>query len=418
MRRLFFIVLIALLAGVGVIALIETEPGYVLIAFSSYTIETSVWVALIVLSIFTIAAYFSLRLIRKLLTGQSSLVGWLGNRKSNKAARQTTLGLISYIEGNWLKSRRQLIRGAKGNDAPLVNYLTAARASYQLNDMDKMREYLGNAEESEAQAGIAVELTQAEMKLDNGQYEQALATLVRAKRNAGKHPHVLGLLHKAYLGLEDWSNLIALLPELRKHKILPAESLRDIEKGAYLKLLQNSNDGNEATTATALQSQWQQLPADLRKDPEIGKAYVKLLMAVGAVAEAEKVILRFVKKDWDTGLVRLYGLLESGNTGRQLTQAESWLAANERDAELLLCLGRLAARDSLWGKARDYFEASYRLEHRSETCAELGRLLYGLGEERAGAAYFREGLLQREGTLPALPMPDKAVARSHRLSRD
>lgn len=418
MRRLFFIVLIALLAGVGLIALIETEPGYVLIAFNNYTVETSVWVALFVLLIFTVAAYFSLRLIRKLFSGQSSLVGWLGSRKSNKAARQTTLGLISYIEGNWLKSRRQLILGAKGNEAPLLNYLTAARASYQLNDMDKMREYLGNAEDSEAQAGIAVELTQAEMKLDNGQYEQALATLVRAKRNAGKHPHVLKLLHKAYLGLEDWPNLIALMPELRKHKILPADRLRDMEESAYLKLLQNSSVANDAASAGALQTQWQQLPADLRKDSKMCKAYINLLIKVGAKAEAEKVILHTIKKEWDSSLVRLYGMLESGNSVRQLTQAESWLAANERDTELLLCLGRLAARDSLWGKARDYFEASYRLEHRSETCAELGRLLYGLGEERAGAAYFREGLLAREAALPALPMPDQAVARAHRLARD
>jgi len=417
MRRLFFIVLIVLLASVGLIALIETEPGYVLIAFNSWTVETSVWVALIVLLLFTVAAYVLLRLIRKLISGQNSLVGWLGNRKSNKAARQTTLGLISYIEGNWLKSRRQLIRGAKGNDAPLLNYLTAARASYQLNDMDKMREYLGNAEDSEAQAGIAVELTQAEMKLDTGQFEQALATLVRAKRNAGKHPYVLDLMRKAYLGLQDWASLVVLMPEMKKHKILPADDLLELEKTAYLKLLESSGASGDQGSATTLQAQWQKLPLDLRKDTEMGKAYVSLLMGQGATAEAEKEILRFVKKQWNSGFVRLYGLLESSNTGRQLTQAESWLAANERDAELLLCLGRLSARDSLWGKARDYFEASYRLEHRAETCAELGRLLYGLGEERAGAAYFREGLLLSVSALPELPMPDKAVARPHLLAR-
>ena len=85
-------------------------------------------------------------------------------------------------------------------------------------------------------------------------------------------------------------------------------------------------------------------------------------------------------------------------------------------AQLFLCLGRLSARDKLWGKSRDYFEASYRLERSAEICAELGRLLYGMGEEKVGAAYFREGLLLRESALPSLPMPEKAIPRSHRLA--
>jgi len=417
MRKVFILALIALLAGVGLVAMIETDPGYVLIAYGNYTLESSLWVALVLLLLFTVLVYLSLRLIRKLFSGQNSLVSWLGNRRSRQAAKQTTLGLISYIEGNWTKSRRQLIRGAKNNDGPLLNYLTAARASYQLNDLDKMREYLGAAEASEAQAGIAVELTQAEMKLHAKQYEQALATLVRARANAGKHPHVLNLMRQAYLGLKDWQNLADLLPEMRKYKILPDNELQELENTVYFQLLETSVADGEESSVASLHTQWQKLPAALRKDTRMGHSYVKLLVEQGAFAAAEKVILRFLKKDWDSGLVRLYGLLESANSAGQLSQAESWLSTNDRDAQLFLCLGRLAARDSLWGKARDYFEASYRLERSAEICAELGRLLYGLGEEKVGAAYFREGLLMREQALPSLPMPDKAVSRSRRMSR-
>ena len=52
-----------------------------------------------------------------------------------------------------------------------------------------------------------------------------------------------------------------------------------------------------------------------------------------------------------------------------------------------------SARDKLWGKARDYFESSYRVQRSPEICAELGRLLSGLGEPKVAAAYYREGLL-------------------------
>ena len=335
MRKIFVLVLIALLAGVAVVALIETDPGYVLVAYGNYTLESSVWVGLLLLLLFTGLAYVSLRLIRKLLSGQSSLVSWMGSRRSRQAARQTTQGLISFIEGNWLKSRRQLLRGVKGNDAPLLNYLTAARASYRLNDLDKMREYLGAAEDSEAQAGIAIELTQAEMKLHAGQYEQALATLVRARRNAGKHPYVLDLLRQAYLGLNDWSNLADLLPELKKHKVLSNEKILNLERTIYSRLLRESASVSSANAVEGLSGQWQKTPAHLRKDGGLGQTYVSLLIEHGGSDAAGKVILRFLKKEWDSKFVRLYGLLDGSSPAKQLTQAESWLAANTAWVRLL-----------------------------------------------------------------------------------
>ncbi|MCK5885606.1 MAG: heme biosynthesis protein HemY, partial [Alcanivorax sp.] len=140
--------------------------------------------------------------------------------------------------------------------------------------------------------------------------------------------------------------------------------------------------------------------------------YVRMLGELGDPALAEKTILRALKHQWDSKLVRQYGLVESDNVSRQLTRAESWLADHNEDPQLLLCLGRLSARDKLWGKARDYFESSYRLERSGETCAELGRLLTDLGEPKVAAAYFREGLLLREGELPQLPMPEKVVPHS------
>ena len=110
-------------------------------------------------------------------------------------------------------------------------------------------------------------------------------------------------------------------------------------------------------------------------------------------------------------------LIGGDNASGRLAQAERWLPEHPEDAQLLLCLGRLCLRDKLWGKARDYFESSYRAEPGAEVCAELGRLLLGLGEPKVAAAYYREGLTAREPDLPELPMPDKVVADHHLLER-
>ncbi len=407
MRRLFILALIALLLGVGVVAVIETDPGYVLVAYGNYTVETSLWVGLVLFAIFTLIIYLVVRLFRRLLAGQNSLSSWLGGRRSRAASRLTTRGLISFIEGNWTRARRQLLRGARSSEAPLINYLMAARASYRLNEPDKMREYLGAAEEAEADAGIAVELTQAEVKLHAGQYEQALATLVRARRNAGRHPYVLDLLHRAYYGLKDWGQLAELLPELRKYKVLSEPELAALEREVYTRML-DSQAGSGDEGGVSLAEAWKKIPGHLKQDDEVLRKYVTLLVGGGHYTAAEKVILRALKQNWDPQLVRQYGFVE-GDAPRQLVNAEKWLQAHPEDPQLLLSLGRLCARDKLWGKARDYFESSYRLEHTSEVCAELGRLLVALGEPKVAAAYYREGLQLSQADLPDLPMPEATV---------
>lgn len=414
MRKIFVLILIALLLGVGVVAVIETDPGYVLVAYGNYTLETSLWVGLLLFVVFTGLLYVSVRLLRKLLGGQHSLASWLGSRKARQSARLTTRGLINLIEGNWAKSRRQLLNGARHSESPLINYLMAARASYQLHEIDKMREYLGAAEEAESEAGIAVELTQAEMKLNSGQYEQALATLVRARRNASKHPYVLDLLRQAYVELKDWDALEELLPELKRHKVIDSAQLQSLSRTVHIKLLNQSAVGDEEEGVEFLRKRWQKMPADMKRDPEILHNYVGLLNQHQAYDLSAKTILTALKQAWDPVLVKLYGYVEAQNSALQLSNAESWLPQHATDPQLLLCLGRLSARESLWGKARDYFESCYKLERSPEVCAELGRLLDALGEPKVAAAYFREGLKLQEHGLPQLPMPLPALAHAAR----
>lgn len=414
MRRVFAYALIALLLGVGIVALIETDPGYVLVAYGSYTLETSLWVGMLLLALFTLLVYLVLRLIRRLLAGQHSLAGWFSDRKSRQSARLTNRGLINFIEGNWNKARRQLLRGADHSDAPLLNYLMAARASHVIGEQDKVREYLGAAEATDSQAGIAVELTQAEMRLESQQYEQALATLVRARRNAGRHPYVLDLMCKAYRGLGDWQALADLLPELRKYKVMPTEELQALEREIQARLLEASAAGDDA--GTSLEKHWQSLPAQQKRDPELMHQYVGLLIDQASSAAAEKVILRALKQQWDARLVDLYGRVEGDHPGKQLANAESWLTEHPDDADLLRCLGRLAAREQLWSQARDYFERSAAVRSSAETYAELGRLLAAMGDAKASAGFFNQALAVIETPLPALPMPEQPLPRSHRLS--
>lgn len=407
MRRLFAIALIALLLGVGVVAIIETDPGYVLVTYGNYTLESSLWVGLLLLLLLVFSVYLLFRLAYRIIGGQRSLFSWFDVRRTRKAARLSTRGFINFTEGNWATARSQLVRGAQNNDAPLVNYLLAARSSAQINDNDKVHEYLRAAGDAEPDATTAVEFSLAEMKLQSGEYQGALAALDQSIRQIGRHPHVLNLMKQAYLGLQDWDKLLDLLPQLKKHKQLSGEELQELERKVHSHRL-----GSAGADVGQLHAIWGQVPRPLQQDGAIAEIYVCNLIALGDHQTAEQIILRSLKREWSPALVRQFGYIAGGDVTRQLSRAKKWLTAHPEDAELLLCLGRLSARAELWGKARDYFESSYRLHPGAEVCAELGRLLSGLGEADAATAYFREGLLLSADQLPDLPVPDKVVAAS------
>ena len=77
---------------------------------------------------------------------------------------------------------------------------------------------------------------------------------------------------------------------------------------------------------------------------------------------------------------------------RQLETAEHWLLQHNQDATLLYALGMLCERESLWGKAQTYFEASLALDNHWRTHVALGELLARLGRDDAANAHLAAAL--------------------------
>ncbi len=406
MKRFFIASLLMLLASIALVAVIEFDPGYLLISYGHYTLESSVWVGALFFLVLFSAIYGAFSLWRRSINRGNALGEWFSGRGHRRSREQTTTGLIAFIEGNWQRSRRILVRAAEKSQTPLLNYLVAARASHAMDDEEQVKIFLSQAEQSTEGADIAVGLTQAELQLRSGQFEKSLATLTRLRSNAGKHPHVLYLLKAAYVGLNDWQQVIALLPELKKHKVFSAEKLSDLEveasRESILEVAKSRSD-----TLAELNKLWQSLSKPVVKNSAVVACYVKCIIACDGMQEAERLLRKQLKQDWDKDLVSLYGHVLGGDAAKQLIHAENWLKERNNDADLLLCLGRLSLRNSLWGKAREYFQSSLKLENTAEACAELGRLLAHLGEHEKSNDYFQQGLMQATHGLPELPMPER-----------
>ena len=206
------IVVVTLVASTFAVQAIMQDPGYVVISIRNYVIEMSVpaLVGLFVLGVLAV------RLIVDLFRAPRKLGQAAGRYRSGRAGQRLTNGMIQIAEGNFAKGEKLLARAARGSDAPLLNYLQAARAAHFLGQTERRDNWLKQAYEQLPEAADAVLLTQAEFQLDDREYEQALATLRRLEEASPNHARALVLLGRVYFRLEDWRHLMELLPRLKK----------------------------------------------------------------------------------------------------------------------------------------------------------------------------------------------------------
>jgi HemY protein len=411
MIGLLVIIVLALLLGTGLAFGLQYDLGYIRISFGNYLVETNFWVGLALLVALVVLTVMLIGFLRRLRSGTSAMSGWIARGKERRARRRTTQGLLALAEGNWPRAKKMLTSSASNADTPLINYLAAAQASFECGDHEAVDELLRKAFESTPGSDMAVGITQAQLQLAGNRVEQALATLLRLRKQSPHHPFVLKLLKSAYLRLEDWRELSRLIPELRKYSILVPAELDDLERQTWHNLLEKAagkcrkeQASNPAASLDSLTGLWDQLPSSMRRDERTIFNYTSLLAGLGDEAQAEILLRKVLRNHWSDELVNLYGRIESQTPDEQLLLAEQWLKDRPNNAELLLALGRLSLRNELWGKAREYFATSLKLHRKRETLAELSRLNAHMGHDTASINLLMQSL-ENDNGLPRLPMP-------------
>jgi HemY protein len=387
MLKLFtFFVLLFLAVWIG--THLQDDPGYVLVSLHHWTIETTVWVAGVLVVLTMMMVHILLSLIYWLAGFSSSFAKWRNKRRALASQTRTRQGLIEFSEGHWARAKNYLIKALPDADTPLLNYLTAARAAQEMGDHQLRDNYLREAQQCMPEAKIAVELTQAQLQLANRQWEQALATLRHLRDIAPKHPYVLKLLIDLYQQVKDWPQLIALLPDLKRYRVVTGSAFEVLQHHANLQaLLDSIKQGQKETVDTFFSN----LPKLLTEDLAFVAPYCQFLVLHQDDAAAEPRLSQCLRKDLNDELLSLYGELKIEVA--RFDFVESLLKKNSHSAALYLCLAKLCNKKQLWGKAKTYFEASLQLAATPTVYAELGKLLEQLGDKPGAFSMYRQGLL-------------------------
>ena len=295
------------------------NPGYVLIGIGYWSMETS----LIVFVIGLIIGFFIFYIFFRFLGWLLRLPGQVRNRgkniKFNRSQEALIAGLVDSAEGNWEKAEKVLIKHASHSGAPLIHYLTAARAAQSRGAIDKRDEYLKKAAEGAPGSDVAIGLTQAELHLSEKQFEQALATLTRLHSIDPTHASVLKLLHQAYQQAGDWEGIRKLVPSLNTHKVLMEAEIKLLETQAYSKLLKQAATRG---SVVEIESLWSEIPDYIKNVKGVSAIYFAAMIDVGAGAKVEGELARALSTTWDQTLVVLFGNVQAIDVARQLETAE------------------------------------------------------------------------------------------------
>ena len=381
-NRFVAFLLLSVLVGLT----LHAQNGFVLIAIGQWTLQTSIWFAGIFWLLSLFVFYAALRVIFGFLAIPHFILQLMSRFQLQRAEQKMNQGMLDMAQGNWSRAEKNFVRGINFSEGfHLVNYLEAARAAQEQGAITRRDDYLKNAYDHNPESEVAIRLTQAQLQLEQGQTEQALANLTRLREIAPKHSYVLKLLKEVYVKLEDWSQLKEIFPALVRYQFVTS----DEKKRFQIQIVQNELK-QFMQDPSQLAKVWHDLSRKLQRTPALVLQYSKGLIEEGKSEIAAKLILKTLKYEWDDQLVLCYSQLNLANKKQQLDIAEKWLKQHSKNSALLFALGKICKQNQLWGKARSYLEAGIGIKPTAMAYQELAELFEKLGSNFEAAECYRK----------------------------
>lgn len=395
MKKTILFFLGALLTAIAAAFLINKwlssfeSPGYVLIGIGQWSMETSLVVFAVSLIIVFFILYFFFRLLGWFLRLPGQIKARGKNVKFNRSQEALIAGLVDSAEGNWEKAEKVLIKHASHSGAPLIHYLTAAKAAQSRGAIDKRDEYLRKAADQAPGSDIAIGLTQAELHLSGNQFDQALETLTRLHSIDPTHATVLKLLHQTYQHIGDWEGIRKLIPSLHNNKVLMEAEIKLLETETFSELLKQAAENGDISE---IESLWSEIPDYIKSMDGVSAIYFAAMIEAGAGAKIEDELVKSLSVNWNQTLLVLFGSIQSDDEARQLETAEQWLTAHAGDAVLLSVIGKLSLKCGDIDKAEKYLNYSLNVEPTVQAYQLLGDLLFARGDKDKASECYKSGL--------------------------
>ncbi len=388
MKRLIFYFLI-LIASIWLGIKIYQNPGYMLIYYQQWAVETTMWFLILVLMLVFFILSILFYLIKGIVRFPAHINAWWQVHSTHKAIRLLNKGYVNFLKGNYRLAEKKLTKSAKNKNLAFVNYMMAAKiAQIQKISTKKRDHYLALAKQQNKKESYLAETRHAKFLLEDKQVESALTKVIKLKAERPKDPQIIKLQALCYIELGEWQHLQKILTELKKFNVFDRNAFLEIERETYLHALSDRLFGD----FSEIQRIWNGVPAYLKKDVNILIAYAVHLVRWNREQEAEGLVRKALKKNDNARLMEYYATLGASNPVKQVALGEKYLKNHQEDAVSLRAMGLLCMRNRLWGQAKDYLEKSLNLAACPKAYSALGLVHEKLGEDEKALYFYRKGL--------------------------
>ncbi|WP_313624462.1 heme biosynthesis HemY N-terminal domain-containing protein [Achromobacter sp.] len=388
MRTWFWTLLLAVVA-VALAVVLRSHAGNVLLLVWPWRIEMSLTLAVLLIVATFIILYVGLRLLAWLLAIPDRVRAWRGKRAQARDHELLERGWIGLLEGRYSHAEKDLTKlldQTKVRTRRVLAGLSAARAAHGLGEFDRRDRLLATAQEqADSDPGLveATATVSADMLLDQGRAERALAVLAPLADGGARHLHTMRLLLRAHTALNHQEQVFTLARGLLRRNALgrsEADLLIDASGAARLRAAAGSD---------AWRAIWKDLKAEERLLPEVALSGAAAFEAAGEPNEAARVLEAAVAVKFNPALVAAYARCDTEQVSRRLAKAETWLQQRPTDPDLLTALGMLCLNGQLWGQAERYLLRSLARRSDAQTHALLGSLYDRLDRPADAVRHWR-----------------------------
>ncbi|QDQ26449.1 hypothetical protein FNU76_08770 [Chitinimonas arctica] len=393
MRILLWLLTLSAMA-VGLALFARYNTGYALLFFPPWRVELSLNAFVLLFSLLVLGGYAAVKLVDWLISMPRNVRRYHSARRTREARRFRREAITALIEGRYHKSVRAICdaRAAEDeSDMQLIDTLIAARAAHFGRDFEARDKFVEDARKVSGGNSLALDMLEAEMLYEQYRNREALLALQRVYARSPKLTAALKLELKIRQQEVHPARVIELTDMLEKSEALdPSHAARIRNQARLAQLKMGPMDARE------LERWWNGLKKEERLLPKLAAATAREFIRAGMDERAEAVLVDALEAHWDVAPLELYGELSrlgvKGDAVKRLARAEDWLRHHPNDHQLLMALGRLCRAAALWGKARNYLEASVAVAATPVAHAELGQLLEQLDEGETANEHYRASL--------------------------
>lgn len=344
MRQLFFIFLV-MLGSVSFSHYLLKDPGYILIQFLSWRVESSFIVMVLAISIIFLALFLSLKIISSILKAPFFLThvfqAWCKKRQEKRFKQ----GINAFFKGEWKLALEKLKHKPKRSSWPLD--LISAQAAQNQGLIKERDQFLQTAALEAPKERQTILMFQAQLQIAKGQFEQAQATLTHIRHHAKSlSPQWYFLQTEIELHFQNYQQALDMLVtnpmlkrELTSYNHLFKQSILGLGKinalpdsKTFLQLLKNQNQ-------------------NLQDDQEI-------LSNLASMIKDDQNARKWLLKKLNTGLkqkplnLQLLPLLSQMELDTKSFQKyEALLSEQAPSPEIYVTLATMKIKQSLWGSA-------------------------------------------------------------------